>query len=313
MLDYSTAQTPFRALSAPKNLKEFLTLSSQKLVNILPNSEKFFYNANMVSSLPSTVLTCTQCGGELHPDEGQIFLTCPYCNATVYVDKSRVVFHWYVAPTLDETQARAALNRWMSGNETVKDLDQKSQVVDVQFQYFPLWYIRVKKNGEEAIRLQPAAPTAQTEVAHLQIPAGDLRSYDPSLDARAVPPSVPLDAALDWISQSKESIEILESALVHVPLYIFHYVFQGKPYTAIVDGSSAQVLANIYPAKDELPYQTVGGVAAGVYLCLALVPVIMGLTGGGENATAGFIICTGLGILVAPVLLAWALWVAAKV
>ena len=22
---------------------------------------------------------CAQCGGVLHPDEGQVFLTCPYC------------------------------------------------------------------------------------------------------------------------------------------------------------------------------------------------------------------------------------------
>ncbi len=267
----------------------------------------------MDSPLPSTTLTCTQCGGELHPDEGQVFLTCPYCSATVYVDKSRVVFHWYVAPTLDESQARAALYRWMSGNETVKDLDQKSQVVDVQFQYFPLWYLRVKQNGGEIIRLQPAAATAQTEVAHLQIPAGDLRRYESSLDARAVQPTVPLDAALEWAAQSKEKLEIVESSLVHVPLYVFRYVFRGKPFTAIVDGASARVLANIYPAKDELPYRTVGGVAAGVYLCLALIPVIMGLVSGGENATAGFFICTGLGIVIAPLLLMWALWVAAKV
>jgi hypothetical protein len=59
----------------------------------------------------------TMCG-ELHPDEGQIFLTCPYCGSTVYLDKSQVVFHWYLAPTLDETQARASLARWMSGSQT---------------------------------------------------------------------------------------------------------------------------------------------------------------------------------------------------
>ena len=58
--------------------------------------------------VPSSELRCTQCGGELHPDEGQIFLICPYCGAAVYLDKSRVVFHWYLASTLDEAKARAA-------------------------------------------------------------------------------------------------------------------------------------------------------------------------------------------------------------
>ena len=75
----------------------------------------------MVSPDPiTTEINCSQCGGELHPDEGQIFLTCPYCGATVYLDKSRVVFHWYVAPTLNDQDAVAALYRWMSGSQTVK-------------------------------------------------------------------------------------------------------------------------------------------------------------------------------------------------
>ena len=60
----------------------------------------------METKPPEDALTCAQCGGELHPDEGQIFLTCPFCSSTVYIDKRRVVFHWYLAPTLDEAKAR---------------------------------------------------------------------------------------------------------------------------------------------------------------------------------------------------------------
>ena len=74
------------------------------------------YNRGMDSPEPTTTLTCTQCGGELHPDEGQVFVTCPFCGATVFVDRAQVVFHWYVAPTLDADQAAAALRRWMSGS-----------------------------------------------------------------------------------------------------------------------------------------------------------------------------------------------------
>ena len=35
---------------------------------------------------------CAQCGGELQFDEGQVFVTCPFCDSTVYLEKSRVVF-----------------------------------------------------------------------------------------------------------------------------------------------------------------------------------------------------------------------------
>ncbi len=147
----------------------------------------------------STVLNCSQCGGELHPDEGQIFLTCPYCGATVYLDKSRVVFHWYVAPTLNDQDALGALNRWMSGSQTVKDLDKKARVVGQSFQYFPVWYFKWHNQGKEEVALQPAAATSVSELASLKIPAGDLRKYDPALDAQSAAPTVPLEAGLEWV------------------------------------------------------------------------------------------------------------------
>ena len=28
------------------------------------------------------MFTCTQCGGEQTPDQGQLFVTCPYCGST---------------------------------------------------------------------------------------------------------------------------------------------------------------------------------------------------------------------------------------
>ena len=96
------------------------------------------------SPSPVNVFPCTQCGGELHPDEGQVFITCPYCNSTVYIDKSRVVCHWDLASTLDENKARANLARWMAGNQTVKDLDKKAQLTGSTFEYFPLWYFKTK-------------------------------------------------------------------------------------------------------------------------------------------------------------------------
>lgn len=248
----------------------------------------------------------------MHPDEGQVFLTCPYCSATVYLDKSRVVFHWYVAPTLDETKARGALFSWMSGNQTVKDLDKKSRVTGVTFTYFPLWYVRWEAGGREEVGLQPAAATSVTELTRLKLPAGDLRKYSSALDAQAEAPSVPLDTALSWFGQKKAIGQVREMALVHVPTFTYKYQYAGKIYTAVVDAASGTVMANIFPAKAEVPYQLVGGVTALVYLCLATLPVGGALTGG-DGMTIGMVACVGLGIVAAPLLLMWALWVASKV
>ena len=248
----------------------------------------------MTAPVPANTLTCTQCGGELHPDEGQIFLTCPYCSATVYLDKSRVVFHWAIAPTLDEAQARGALNRWMSGNQTVKDLDKKSQVVSVTFRYFPLWYMKWGEKGREETGLQPAAATSITELTALNLPAGDLRKYEPASDAQSEEPTVPLESAVEWFRQKHSTAEIRETALVHVPTFLFKYQHAGKIFTAVVEGASGNVLASVFPAKAEVPYVMVGGVSALVYLCLALIP-LFGAFGSGGSDVASFGICIGLG------------------
>ncbi|MBN1178911.1 MAG: hypothetical protein JXD18_06850 [Anaerolineae bacterium] len=268
-----------------------------------------------MSESPATTFRCTQCAGELHPDEGQMFVTCPYCSSTVYLDKSRVVFHWYLAPTLDGQKARAGLARWMAGNQTVKDLDQKVGDVRQGFHYFPVWYFKRRRSGgKEEILLEPAAATSVSEIKRVRLPAGDLRKYDPALDDQAQPPTVPLDAAMNWLKERQiQPDEIVESALVHVPLYVFKYVYNKESYTAVVEGATGTVLANIFPAKAEAPYVAVAGLTAGTFLCLATLPIIGALAYGGEGLGIGVLAMLGLGLLALLALFVLATWVASKI
>jgi hypothetical protein len=262
-----------------------------------------------------TQFRCTQCGGELHPDEGQIFLTCPFCGSTVFLDKSQVVFHWYLAPTLDEAKARGSLARWMAGNETVKDLDKKATLVGNTFEYFPMWHFkRSFENESEQFLHVPAAATSVTEIRRLNLPAGDLRKYDESLESQSHPPTVPLDTAIGWLAaQNIPEKQLVEKALVHIPLYTFKYSYQGNPYTALVEGATGTVFANIFPAKAENPYRLAGGVSALIFLCLATFPVIGALVDGGNGLSLGLIGCVGLGLIAVPALFMLAAWVAAKI
>ena len=261
-----------------------------------------------------TGLHCTQCGGELHPDEGQLFLTCPYCGATVYLDKSQVVFHWYLAPTLDEAQARASLARWMAGSQTVKDLDKKARLTGSAFEYFPLWYFKLNHpGGREEIALQPAAATSVSELLHLNLPAGDLRKVEPSMEAQAHVPNVPLQTAQAWVTDRQEAgVQVAERALVHIPVYTFKYTFNGNSYTALVEAATGGVFANIYPAKAEAPFLLVGGITAVVFLCLATFPVVGALSDSSGGLGIGALACLGGAAIAVPVLLALAAWVAAK-
>lgn len=266
------------------------------------------------SSLPAVKINCTQCGGELHPDEGQIFLTCPYCSSTVYLDKSQVVFHWYLAPTLDEAKARTSLARWMGGNQTVKDLDKKSRLIETGFQYFPMWYFKRRTpDGKEVVLLEPAAAISVSEMRKVSLPAGDLRKYDSSVDPQAVAPTVPLEAALQWQAErGAPQQEMVEKFLVHLPIYLFKYVYQGRSYLAITEAGTGQVFANIFPAKAEMPYRTIGLLTALIFLCLATFPVIGALMGENE-LFVGLGLCFGLGLVTAPILFGIAVWIAAKI
>lgn len=255
-------------------------------------------------------LACTQCGGELHPDEGQLFLTCPYCSATVYLDPSLVVFHWYLSPTINPQQAAGELNRWMSGNQTVKDLDKKAKVVDQSFQYFPLWYFLISQDNHEQPALEAGAATSVTEITKLELPAGDLHPYDTSVESQSVPPTVPLATARAWLVGKHPGAEIKQSSLVHIPIYIFRYDYRGQVYSALVEAGTGAVLANIFPAKAEAPYLIAGGVTALVYLCLAFM-ALAGFQGGGLQFGAGLAII--LGLVAAPFLFFFAVYVASRV
>ncbi len=261
----------------------------------------------MTDSPPIPAIHCTQCGAELHPDEGQIFLTCSFCGATVFVDKSQVVFHWALHPTLSAQQAGEALARWMSGNQTVKDLDRKARVIGSLFQYFPLWSFTWRgPDGREQTSLQPAAATSITEVAKMNLPAGDLVRYEQINEADAVAPTVPLEGAREWLAQSQPNAQVRESALVHVPIYIFKYQYNNQVYTALVEAATGSVIANIFPAKAEAPYLTAGFITAAVFIFISLLPHIFG-------SVIGLPLMLVLGAVAIPVLFAFAAYVAAKV
>ena len=223
----------------------------------------------------------------------------------------------------------------MSGSQTVKDLDKKARLTGHTFQYFPIWYFRRQEGKEDRITLVPAAATSVSELAKLSLPAGDLRKYDTSLDSQALPPTVPLDAALSWRDSAPQleagersginaigtvgkpgaqvASTLQEASLVHVPLYFFRYAFRDGAYTAVVDAASGTVLANIFPAKEEAPYRLVGGVTALVYLCLALFPIIGLLSTDEGTLGLSLAACSGIGLVAAPILFVWAYWVASKV
>ncbi|MEO8504659.1 MAG: hypothetical protein ABI609_12245 [Acidobacteriota bacterium] len=219
-------------------------------------------------------VSCPQCGGENQLPSGTALLLCAFCGASIFVDRSQVVIHYRVPRLLDEPQARESLRRWMAGNDTVKDLDRLAVLGKVSALSFPMWLFRVRASQGESVRVEPAAATPIGELADLDLPAGKLEPYgDGEAGAQSIEVSVPLATAKTWLTQRAQAPgdraepgELAEQALVHVPLWRCEYQFNGKPYVALVEGSTGRAMASVYPSKAEAPYIAVAVLGFVVFL-----------------------------------------------
>ncbi|MCX7878466.1 MAG: hypothetical protein N2510_07495 [Ignavibacteria bacterium] len=223
-------------------------------------------------------IKCTQCAADVTVQQDETFIECPFCASALFLDKRKVVFHYLIHSNFKPNEAEGNLKRWMSGNHTVKDLDLKSKIIKSEFYYFPVWYFKTKDSSGDKIHLQPAASTSVSEIKKLQIPAGALKFYDKNLhnEHEIIKPDVLYDSARQWLSDSGVSLEtVREAALVHIPFYNFHYTYNGKTYTALVEASSGQVYANIYPAKSEAPFRVLFAMAVTAFILAGIVCYIL--------------------------------------
>ena len=218
-------------------------------------------------------VTCTQCGGSVAVDPGTPFMSCTYCSSALYLDKSRVVFHFVVSPTIDEEDALGKLRRWMAGNETVKDLDRLATIQNQELTYFPMWRFVARDDIAEREYSEPASSSSISDLKSIPLSGGDLNFFSPK-EFEGMPlkePDVLLDSALQWLKSEKGHPTIKETNLIHVPFYLFKYQFGGNSYQAVVDGTSGRVLASVFPAKAELPFIGVALLAGVVLFVLGLI------------------------------------------
>ncbi|MFQ5528386.1 MAG: hypothetical protein ACE5GX_19295 [Thermoanaerobaculia bacterium] len=199
---------------------------------------------------------CPQCGGDNSLRSGESFFGCVFCETTLFLDRSGIVGHYRLPRLVDREQAGSALRRWMAGNDTVKDLDRKSKIASITAVTFPMWLFRWRHGGQESVAVEPAAPTPIPALSDLTIPAGTLAPYEgPEVGAEVMGVGIPLETARGWVEQRGVDPEtVTEVALVEIPLWRAAYEFGGERYIAVVEGSTGNVLASVYPEKSESPY-----------------------------------------------------------
>jgi hypothetical protein len=269
----------------------------------------------MSSAPAATQALCQQCSAPLSVEQGTHFVECQFCGATNVLDKSQSVFHYAVRETVRPHDAEAMLRRWMGGNSTVKDLDKKAVIESPAFELFPMWLVRVKRQSQEEVFLEPAAAISISELKSLRLPAADLEPYESSFDEHATTATVPYRAMLQWLADdyNVQMRDISEVAIVHLPIYIFKYRFDDERFTAVVDAATGEVFSNIFPSKWEVPYQLLGGLGCLAYFLLALAPAGGLLMGDEIGLGTGIAVYLVLSIVIAIPIVVAAIIISAKV
>lgn len=272
-------------------------------------------NETIPATPPPSEILCQQCTAVLPVEQGETITICEFCGTSNAVDKSQAVLHYVVRETVRENDAASALRRWMGGNDTVKELDKKATIQSPSYQLWPMWFVRAETKGAEKVFLKPGAAISVLELSQLTIPAADLEPFDYTMTAEAVEPTVPLNAVKKWLADDQRIAAgaIKETSLVHLPVYVFDYSFEGRTYTAVVDAATGKVFADLYPSKQEVPYLAIGSLGCALYFCAALIPAISYASGGAAGFGLGLLVYLVAAIVVAVPVFGAAAYVSAKI
>ncbi len=210
---------------------------------------------------------------------GARFGACGFCGSSVFFDRSKAVLHFVAECTLDEPKARAKLQAWMAGNETVKGLENDAVIGPTRLSYFPLWrFVSVDRDRERQWS-EPARASAAAGLGDVPLSGGALRHVTAEDMARLplAEPEVRLESALEWLSaRGVERSAVRETALVHLPLFEFPYSWGGRSWKAAVDGVSGRILVGSYPAKSETAYVGIAALALlGFFVLGILSPSVL--------------------------------------
>lgn len=230
---------------------------------------------------------CPKCGAPLEFEVGTLISECSFCDSRVFIDRSGAHF-FYILPFFNNAeQAVGIFRRWAAGPKKAKNLDALASVQRLVKQYFPLYMFRRRVGQAESVLVDPARATTVPGLRQLKIPPGDIKIHDKEFDtgnAEVLDPDIDVTAYTASLPG-----EPVEQALVHFPIWQIEYVFRGRTYSAVVDGSTGEVFADFFPVRGSLPYVAVSALGFGAFfgesllmflnLYLAVILMVVTLVG----------------------------------
>jgi len=96
-------------------------------------------------------IRCSNCGGPIKFNPGEILATCQYCGFTVVIEtgKAFTFEHSMILNQLDAAQVEKTMRDWMrSGFIKPGDLARSSKILEKTLMYLPFWIVNVNVTSE---------------------------------------------------------------------------------------------------------------------------------------------------------------------
>lgn len=190
---------------------------------------------------------CSQCGAEFKVKPNEKFFSCGYCGSSLYLDISKIIFHYYLSPKIEESDLKLILSSFLQRGNLKRTIEIKKKEIF----YFPFWLLR-KKEGEMVLKL--ASSTAIDEIENVIIPpAGKFNFFNPeSTDLKykkIVTPTIAYDTVKKTIEKEISINDFSQVMLLHLPFFLCQYRYGREKgyFTALVDAAGGKVFTNSVP------------------------------------------------------------------
>lgn len=201
---------------------------------------------------------CTKCGAPVEFDTQMKSVTCGFCGTRLHIDRSGAMFV-YILPFQNIVDTREKANdlfrRWSAGPLLAKGAETGAQIASMKRAYFPVYMFKRFVQPREMVVIEPAKSTLLPGMHSLKVPAGDIKIYDNSIvtdEAEIMTPDIKMDAYLPSLPGQS-----IEQSLVYFPIWDIRYVFEGKNYQVVIDGSSGEVFVSEFPHRVQTAYITI--------------------------------------------------------
>jgi hypothetical protein len=194
-------------------------------------------------------IRCSNCGADVSIKENSQFIKCPYCNAGLFVDLASGIRHYYKKSKISGEGLDFALKRFLLTHEIIGNF----KIVSSKRSFIPFW--RFAKRDGTAELISATTPLSE-DLAVIDEPEGRLLFFSDEVQEslHAVPPEIFLDAArakacalnIGFNRNDEKAV-----ALIHLPVYLVSYLYNGATCHAVIDGVAGAVFADEMPKTPE--------------------------------------------------------------